>query len=850
MNSEKIISKRSKILKDKLIARSLGDRSNEWFTHDMFNDIKNIRKEHEFDSVMIRKAYAIDVMLRALSDKENSKKTFTAKIFDEDLLLGTLPMGSNGLGKVFPEYLNEFERRAGSITNRGSMSLLGHNTLNYEKLVEFGLERIIEECTEKLNIEKDVSNDSLLKKHHLHKQQYDFYKSVLMSCKSVIDYANRMADLAEEESIHTSDKHRAKELIEMARIARKVPAKKADTFYEALQSIWFYHLALHASTNFISLGRLDQVLNPFLENEKDKKMCLELFEQFLIKGAWRINLNLTPSNIIKQDHVDNNTVLGVNPYLIDQKAGVNNFLQNIIVGGVTPDGKDAANECSYLILDAFSNVNLSTPGIYVRIGKRNSSKLKEAVTNSWKKTNNNPSIINDDVMIPALISALSQMDDNISIEKKIEIEKLANDFCVDGCWEPILNGKCDWTFGMMSALTPLECAINEGAMLSSDPELFRGEKKAPYTKKPESFDDLMQAFDEQLAFFIDQNIIALFLYYMIDEYSCPSPLLSAYLEGCMEKGRDKASSGTNHNIGGIILSGVPNLVNTLAAIKKWVYPDGKVGKYTFDQVRLALKQNYISEDKHEQLLFDNIRIDFSSNTEKFASNYDLTNSIAKDVLDMYYARVLDSAKFAKKVFQDKPYKDEEMNIIALRNIAGYYGLSLEEKFGEFNMHITAGLGTFEQYNWLGRGNAASADRRKSEPLAPNFSPTSGSVHNGIGSIFATMSKLKLERFAAGVITDTCLQTDDASEEHLLGIIEAFIEFGGAMLTLAVGNQEKYREIYAKAKLAFDNDSSQDSMMLLKEYADINVRIGGWQTPFITLPLSHMENYIERPMDLG
>lgn len=849
MSLESNISVRNKILKDSLITRSLGDRSQEWFTHDMFNEIKDIRQVHKYDSVMIRKAHAIDVMLQALSDENNSKKTFTAEIFDEELLLGTLPMGSNGLGKVFPEYLSEFERRAGSITNRGSMSLLGHNTLNYEKLVNNGLQAIIDECEERKQKKKYISNDSMLQKNHLHKQQYDFYESVRISCVSVIEYANRMADLADKKYLESNDPRRKDELKEMARIARKVPKHKADTFNEALQSIWFYHLALHASTNFISLGRLDQVLNPFLVKEKNKVKCLELFEQFLIKAAWRLNLNLTPSNIVKQDHVDNNTVLGVNPYLIDQKAGINNFLQNIIIGGVTVDGEDASNECTYLILNAFSNVNLSTPGIYVRIGSRNSGELKKAVVRSWKVTSNNPSIINDDIMIPALRSALAQTKLNISKEEKIEIEKLANDYCVDGCWEPILNGKSDWTFGMMSALTPLECAMNEGAMLSNDSELLRGEKKAPYTRKPESFDDLLIQFKKQLGFFVDQNIISLFLYYMIDEYSCPSPLLSAYLEGCMEKGRDKASSGTNHNIGGIILSGVPNLVNTLIAIKKWVYPECGEAKYTLEQVKEALKENYISRDDEIQVLFDNIRIDFSTNTEKFASNSESSNLIAKEVLDMYYDCVMNSAKFAKMVFQDKPFKDEETNIIALRSIAGYYGLSLEEKFGEFNMHITAGLGTFEQYNWMGRGNSASADRRASQPLAPNFSPTSGTISNGLASVFASMSTLGLDRFAAGVITDTCLNTDDASDDHLMGVIDTFLKYGGSMMTFAIGNQEKYKEIYSKAKLAYESDSTNDNMMLLKEYADINVRIGGWQTPFITLPLSHMKNYIDRPLDL-
>ena len=690
----------------KLIRRALSDRSREWFAQDMLEDVSKSAPE---ESIIIRRSLAIDVMLKAMTDAGNSKTTCTADIQEGDLLLGTLPMGSNGLGKVFPNYLCEEELRIGSITNRSSMSLIGHNTLDYSNLVNEGLNAVIKKCDHYINLyEKDKKNskgyftkifDSLLNESQCLKHQKDFYEGVKISCRAVIEYADRFASIAEAKAVETNDPARKAELLQMAEIARKVPQNKADTFHEAVQSIWFYHLALHASMNLISLGRLDQVLQPIYEkgllkgegkeieekNREYRARCLEIFECFIIKAAWRLNLNLSPENIVKQDHVDYSTVLGTNPYLIDQKAGVNNFLQNIIVGGKTPDGEDATNECTYLILQAFENVNLSTPGIYVRLHNDSPIELKRKVASSWIKTRNNPAILNDEALIPAMSSALKQGVKESDSKKMQEIKRLANDYCVDGCWEPILNGKSDWTFSMTSMLTPFECALNQGALLTNDPEVLRGSKKAPKTPVPKDFEQLMDIFAKHVQFFVDQGIIAIFIYYMMDAYAAPSPLLSAYLSGCMERGRDKAWGGTDYNIGGIILAAVPNVVNSLAAMKKWVFPGNGNGKYNLEEVVAALRNNFISADPVAQEKFDSIKIDFHTNTPKCGNNDDFADDITKQVLDIYHDAVTKSRELCVKVFEKKPPVKEMAKIISWRSIAGYYGRSLEEKFGRFDM---------------------------------------------------------------------------------------------------------------------------------------------------------------------
>ncbi len=880
------MSPRVKQLYDHLIEKALGDRSEEWFTPEMFNHVIThedaddsfpLWKNFDKCSVIVRRAIAIDRMLEAMTDKKNNTKTHTADIFTGDLLLGNMPMGSNGLGKVFPHFLTDDELRAGSITNRNATSLFGHNTMNYEELLRDGLWKKIKFCSNKLDelspkinkgkeevreqnkIYKELQNNPSASEDEKaeclrilrnmdgalisNKKKFDFYWAVKLACKAVINYAKRFAELAEEEAKKHPEK--AEELKALAAIARKVPGSPAETFHEAMQSICFFHIALHASMNFISLGRLDQVLQPYLESEKDKNKALEIFECFILKCAGR--LNLSSKYLIKQDHVDYANALGTHPYYIDQKAGVNNFLQNIIIGGKKPDGTDATNECSYLILQAIENVNLSAPGIYVRLHKDSPEDFVNQVAASIYRTKNNPSVLNDDVMIPAMYSALMQ-DEEQTPDTQKKMMELANDYCVDGCWEPILNGKSDWTFAMLVGMQAIESALNQGASLKKEEAMFRGAKLSPMTPLPQSFEEILKYMELHLQFFVDQSVMSLFMYYMIDENTAPSPLFSAYLEGCMEKGADKASGGANHNIGGVVLGAVPDMVNLLAGIQRWVY---EKKKYTIEQVCEAIRENFganqTSLPEEKALLYLNIRVDFDTNSPKFGNNDAEADALTCIILDTFERCVQKSAAFGKKLFQDKADETEWRKIASLRSLAGYYGLPLGMTYN-IKMKITAGMGTFEQYNWQGRGAAASANRLEGAPIAPNFSPAPGTAHSGIIGTMESLSKFRLDRFAAGTITDICLQDESINPAVVTNIIKTFIKKKGAMMTVAIGTTEKYREIYEAAQKAISMPEEK-AVKLLARYADVNVRIGGWQTPFITLPLIHMENYIKRPVGM-
>lgn len=820
------LSPRIERLKDNLKKRAISDRSGEWINR---QNLPDVAKQHPNEHVIVRRAYAIDAMLEAMCDTRKTGNAHCFELEEGDLLAGTIPMGSNGLGKVFPNYLTPDELRIGSITNKSEMALLGHNSINYEKLLKHGLKDIIHFCEEKLKPKLRGSIEDAYDKDA-------FYTSVIISCKAVIAYAHRFAALAKKNADSCTDPTRKLELLEISRICNKVPEQPAETFYEAIHSIWLMHCCLHSTMDFMSLGRLDQILNPYLQKEPNKEFARELVENFIIKAAGRINL--TTQYLEKQDHMDYNAALGIHSYYLDQRAAINNFLQNVIIGGKLPNGKDATNPCTYLILEAFRNVNLSTPGIYVRLHNDSPKELYAAVADALKVTKNLPSILNDDVMIPAMFDALTTGENDTKKRKKYQ--ELANDYCVDGCWEPILNGVSEWTFGMINGMTVLECTVNRGATLSSNPSLLRGQKLSIDTGAINSFSDLKKALAAQIQFFVDQSSLAMYLYYMTTEFVVPSPLVSVLFGTCLEKGRDKSWGGAEYNIGGTIMGGVPDMINTVAAIKKWVFDKEK---YQLQDVINALKHNFTPIDKHNILtkkLYESIKTDFNTNSPQFGNTNEV-EEITKFILDEVYSAVKKSKKLADKVFLD-PEGDNDPKIWALRAIAGYYGKSLHTTLPDFDLKFTVGFGTFEQYNWQGAGVAASAGRASGAPLAPNFTPTSGTWHTPASFLLDSFEKMKFNRFAAGIITDVCLESDALLDDF----VRLFINKKGGMLTITIAS-DKYREIYDIAKAVTQLEEPTVAAEKLLKYSDIVVRVGGWNAPFITLPLSHMENYVNRPV---
>lgn len=849
LNLPNQMTQRTGKLREMLVERAKSNRAGDWLRKEELPDLSTLKQaDGKEEAVIIRRAYGISAVLKALTNPVISERTNSYTIAPGELLVGVMPMGSNGLGKIFPDYLTQEERHMASISNRSEFSIQGHNSADYERLVKYGMRKIINDSQKRL-----TRLETLSKKRKLSADQTiqrDFYRSVIISCNAVVEYAARYAQLAETMAEKEKDKKYKEELLEISRICRKVPMEPADTFHEALQSILFLQIGFRAGMDLLSLGRLDQTLQPFLvkngkPTEEELKKAVELVECLVIKLAGP--MNLSTSHLIEQDHIDFGVSMGISRWYSDQRGNINQFLQNVVIGGLNEKGQDATVESTYVLLQAWKNVNLPTPGIYVRLHKNSPKALIEKVAESIADTRNLPSVINDETVIPGFLKAF--LDDKTIDEQ--DARKLVYDYCVDGCWEPILNGQGDWTFNMVNGMTAVECALNEGDTLDAGNMQLKGGKRCYHTPPIHNYEELMKSLRQNLYFILFQSSAAVYNYYLLDEYVTPAPLLSAFLGSCLERGYDKTCGGCRISIAGTVLSGLPNMVNSIAAIDKWVF---KNKTYTLEEVVDAFRNNFGIKSDHPKVIAEKYKEMYKNlreNSPRYGTNDPEADRIAATIVDDFFALLEETKQLTDKIYREKPegsITPEEAQ--RLRIAGGFFGSPFDKRTKNI-VAFTGGLGTFAAFTLMGMGVAASVDRFKDEPLSKNNGPSPGTNNKSFGHIFATLKALDLSRCSAGAPIDLTLDMENESRENkiqlLTALVESFMKNNGQVLSITLGNQSQYKEIHEIAIKA-DNGDREAAEKLL-EYSDVMVRAGGWQSPFITLSIAQQSHYLDSAITL-
>jgi len=590
----------------------------------------------------------------------------------------------------------------------------------------------------------------------------DFLEALMVCCEAARDFAARYAAEAERAAAEESDAARAAELTEIARICRKVPWEPAETFHEALQSLWFTHMLIMAAESYpgagLSHGRFDQYMNPYLESDLEGGRLDEIQAKELLECYW----------------VKHNYAYDFQCRVMTNQGINSGFGQLITIGGIDADGNDASNRLTWLILDVIEEMNMLEPKPNIRLHLNTPEPLLRRVAEMVSAAQGSPFLMNFDENSIRGLAWQGLPEDRLW------------DYAPVGCLENTLqgddrSGTVDVNFNLAKAV---ELVFFRGRDATTN------KRMGPDTGRVEdlaSWEQFRAAFMAQLKALMD------YMFSISDEADRiraefePTPYLSTLVGGCAEKGRDVTRGGARHSY--ITVEGVAfaTAADSLAAVKRLVYEDGKVSMSDLAQ---AIKADYEGYEPLRQTLINK--------SPKYGNDDDYADEIARDLSQSWTTMVSEHVSPAT----------------GRRYRAGYLS---------WNYWIAFAPST-----------AATPDGRKKGTFLSNaIGPVDGADHNGPTAEILSVGKMGLETAPNGsshtMSFSPSLLRDEEHLDKLMAFLQAYGEKGGTALQINVLDPETLREAQRRPE----------------EYRNLLVRVTGYNAYFVMLGKEMQDEIIAR-----
>jgi len=623
---------------------------------------------------------------------------------------------------------------------------------NYEKIFQVGLKGIIKEAQDKLKeIEADTSLDA---REYL--EQKRFLEAAIMSLEATVNFAKRYAALAREKAQTEKDPAEKKRLQKLTEICDWVPENPARTMHEAMQCFFLIHLI----TGFIELPsvgcgvRLDKVMYPYYKGDLEAGRITKEEALNLIGSLW-----------IKFEEMG-----FIHPPRLFGSAGGGLAWQNVTLGGVDKDGKDVTNDLSYMILDATRELHSVQPPLCFRYHDRIPKDLVLKAIDTMRTGVAQPAFFNDKMMIPYLL------------EKGVPLEH-ARDYAISNCMSWTIPGKSmvyRQGMGMFSFTNCMMLALNQGV------DWLSGQKVGYPTPDPltfKSIDDIIEATFQQFNFFMGTQVYISNIADALYEEYLPRPLISALVDDGIEAAADCRKWYYFHR-NYVMPTGVNNVADSLAAIKKFVFEEKKM---TMAELLGALKNNFEGKEELRQMLLS---------APKFGNDDEYVDSIAEKV---HFRIKEETEKFT--TYYGYPYDTDGTN---------------------------ASVGYF-----LGFDVAATPEGRKArEPLHDGtVSPVQGrdrkgpsAVLNSVGRIDPLLSCNHLfnQRFAPQFL-------EGENREVFTQYLKTWSDLGIHHIQFNV----------------IDPKTLRDAQQYPEKHADLIVRVAGYSAYFVDLTKSLQDDIIAR-----
>lgn len=509
----------------------------------------------------------------------------------------------------------------------------------------------------------------------------------------------------------------------------RIPHGPAVTFLDACVFIKFLQFILRCNRNWhVTLGGFDKYMLPY-------------FEADLARGVSRDELFETLEELFISLNFDTDIYFGA-------QQGDNGM--SLVLGGKDADGTDRYSRLSEMCLIASTELSLIDPKINLRVDKETPLSRLALATELTRRGLGFPQYANDDIVIPGLLSLGYAPRD-------------AYDYVVAACWEFIVPG-CAFDIpneGKVNFPLAVSHAVAELPLCPDFPAFF--DRVTHHVKAA------CHAEAQKIAGKIDKV----------------SPLLSALIDDCIERGRDAARGGARYQNYGAHGVGIAPAADAIMAVKCAVFDEGFTTK---EELLSALAADFEGYAPLRNRLAD---------LPKMGNDNDEVDGYASHLMTLF------SDVFAE-------YKN-------------IYGGCLR-----------AGTGSAMEYILSAREVGATADgRRAYTPFGSSFSPAPTTRLSGPLSFIRSFTKHDLTRIINGgpltmEIHDTVFRNADGITK-VAALVKAFIDRGGHQLQINATNR----------------DVLLDAQKHPENYKNLIVRVWGWSGYFCELDTEYQDHIISR-----
>lgn len=639
----------------------------------------------------------------------------------------------------------------------GKAGTLSHTTPRYEDVLKKGLLAMIEEARA---AELQVKNTS---RNGESADQIALLEAMQISMQGLLNYTTRLASKAEGLAAKETDPVKKASYQKMADVCRKVPAHPAESYREAVNALWICHVGVLAENINMALnpGRIDQVLYPYYKSDVEKGR-LTVIEALNITGCLWFKLG------------DNTNLV---PETAEKLFGGAGSVPAVTLGGIDAKGNNAVNDLTYIMLKVTELLSLKDPNVNARFNRDK---------NPQSYINRVADVIINTRAIPAVYNDLANIETLINQGVKPEH---ANDYAVIGCVELASAGReySSSSSILMNLSAPFYLTLFNGKR----PAIMGDTQISPPSgdiTQFNSYEQFWQAFATQFKWLAGEAIKLNEALGLAHQRLLPTPLLSSFFEGPLEKKKDLIFGGALYNSSGVTHVAFADICDSLNAIEYAVF-DQKIT--TMKDILEAIRTNFAAP-------YERLRDYLRYQCPKYGTDHPIAMKNSKNLIKLIY-----------------DFYQAHTN---------YRGGKYRPAFWTMTNH--AGLGT--------RAEALPSGRKAGELFSSGITPSSQCTPDVTGA-FEAVAALDNKNIPGGValnIKYTPPAVNTSAEDYrkdFVGLIDGYFQASGMQVQFNVQTYETLKD--AKA-----NPS---------KYPGLIVRVSGYSAFFKDLNTAMQDELITR-----